>query len=110
MSKREYLLTERSKRVPTHPGLILKEDVLPDLEMSITAMAKELGISRQTLHRILKGTHPITPGMALRLGRFCDNDPMMWLKLQQAYDLKIAEIELEDDLKKIPVHHGTLVH
>ncbi|HBW25091.1 MAG: addiction module antidote protein, HigA family [Alphaproteobacteria bacterium GWC2_42_16] len=110
MSKREYLVTERRKRVPTHPGLILKEDVLPDLKMSITATAKELGISRQTLHRILKGAHPITPGMALRLGRFCDTDPMLWLKLQQAYDLKLAEIELEDDLKKIPIHHGAIIH
>ncbi|MBX9621827.1 MAG: HigA family addiction module antidote protein [Alphaproteobacteria bacterium] len=110
MSKREYLVTEHRKRIPTHPGLILKEDVLPDLGISITEMAKGLGISRQTLHRILKGTHPVTPGMALRLGRFCDNNPMMWLKLQQAYDLKIAEIELEDDLKKIPVHHGIFLH
>lgn len=104
MRKVEYFVTERSKRIPTHPGIILKEDILPNLGLSITLAAKELGVSRQTLHRILKGSHPITPIMALRLGRFCGTNPAMWLRMQQAYDLKKAEIELEDELKKIPLH------
>lgn len=104
MSKKEYFITERPKRIPTHPGVILKNDVLPSLGLSITLAAKELGISRQTLHRILNGSHPITPAMALRLGRFCNTDPGMWLRMQQAYDLKNAEIELNEELKKIPIH------
>jgi len=104
MSQREFFVTERTKRIPTHPGIIFKEDVLPYLGLSITTAAKELGISRQTLHRILNGSHPITPSMALRLGRFCDNDPAMWLRLQLAYDLKKAELELGEEIKKIPVH------
>lgn len=104
MMKKEYVVRERPQRIPTHPGVILREDVLPNLGLSITTASKELGISRQMLHRILKGTHPITPSMALRLGRFCDNDPAMWLRMQQAYDLKKAEIELKEELKKIPVH------
>lgn len=104
MIKKEYIVRGRPQRIPTHPGVILREDVLPNLGLSITTASKELGISRQMLHRILKGSHPITPSMALRLGRFCDNDPAMWLRMQQAYDLKKAEIELKDELKKIPVH------
>jgi len=104
MIKKEYLVRTHPQRIPTHPGSILKEDVLPYLGLSITKAAKELGISRQTLHRILNGSHSITPAMALRLGRFCDNDPSMWLRMQQTYDLKRAEIELRDELKKIPVH------
>jgi addiction module HigA family antidote len=104
METNEYLVMERPRRILTYPGLILKEDVLPNLGLSITTAAKELGVSRQTLHRILKGTHPITPSMALRLGRFCDSDPALWLRLQQAFDLKKAEVELEDELKKIPLH------
>lgn len=104
MTKREYILTERPKRLPTHPGLILKEDVFPSLGVSITTAAQELGVSRQTLHRILNGSHPITPSMALRLGRFCNTEAALWLRLQQAYDLKKAELELKDQLKKIPVH------
>lgn len=104
MSKVEYLVNSGSKRIPTHPGIILKEDVLVNLGLSITLAAKELGVSRQTLHRILKGSHPITPAMALRIGRFCDTNPAIWLKMQQAHDLKIAELELSEELKKIPVH------
>lgn len=106
--KKEYPVRERPQRIPTHPGLILKEDILPHLGLTITTAAKELGISRQMLHRILNGSHPITPAMALRFGRFCGNDPAMWLRMQQAYDLKNAEIELRDEIKKIPVH--TSVH
>ena len=104
MMKREYFITARPKRISTHPGSILKADILPDLGLSITQAAKELGISRQILHRILKGSHPITPKMALRLGRFCGNDPAIWLRMQQAHDLKKAELQLGDELKKIPIH------
>ena len=42
--------------------------------------------------------------MAVRLGRFCDNDPALWLRMQQAYDLRKAMIELGDEIKKIPIH------
>lgn len=104
MMKNEYLVRKEPQRIPTHPGLILKEDVLPHLELSVTTAAKELGISRQMLHRILNGSHPITPTMALRIGRFCGNSPVMWLRMQQAYDLKMAEIDLGEEIKKIPVH------
>lgn len=109
MTMKEYFVTGRPNRMPTHPGVILKEDVLPSLGLSITIAAQEMGVSRQTLHRILKGTHPITPSMALRLGRFCDTDPALWLSLQQAFDLKEAELELREELQKIPVH-SAIVH
>jgi len=108
MSKKEYIISDRPRRTPTHPGHILREDVLPNLGISITTAASELGVSRQTLHRILNGSHPITPSMALRLGRFCDTDPSLWLRLQQAYDLKRAEGEMRDELRKIPVHHAVI--
>jgi len=104
MNSEEYLVTEKPIRVPTHPGLVFKEDVLSNLKISITKTAQDLGISRQTLHKILNASHPITPTMALRFGRFCNNDPAMWLRMQQAYDLKIAEKEIEEELKKIPIH------
>lgn len=108
MDYKEYLVTKRLQRIPTHPGLLFKEDVLPSLGISITKASQELGISRQTLHRILNTTHPITPAMALRFGKFCNNDPAMWLRMQQAYDLKMAEIQLSEELKKIPVHTVSL--
>src|SRR5258708_35743667 len=60
---------------PTHPGEILREDVLPALKMSVKDAAAELGVSRQMLHSILNGTASVTPEMALRLGQFCGKGP-----------------------------------
>ena len=100
----EFHVTERATRCPSHPGRILREDVLPALELSVSAAARQLGVSRQTLHRIMAGSHSITPEMALRLGRFCGNGPGLWLRLQQDYDLWRAEQRLATELEKIPVH------
>ena len=59
----------------THPGELLREDVLPALKKSKTEIANLLGISRQTLYDILAEKQPVTPGMALRLGKLCGNGP-----------------------------------
>jgi antitoxin HigA-1 len=91
-------------RCPTHPGAILREDVLPALGLSISESARQLGITRQTMHRILAEKMSITPAMAARLGRFCGNGPGLWLRMQQAYDLWHAERDLRAELDRIPVH------
>ena len=67
---REYTVTRPVKRQPTHPGEMLREDVLPALGLSVSEAARRLGISRQQLHRVLACTHPITTEMALRIGKF----------------------------------------
>ncbi len=100
----EYFVTERPSRSPTHPGEILREDVLPALELSVSEAARQLGVSRQTLLRIMAGTHSITPEMAVRLGKFCGNGPRLWLAMQQAYDLWHAARRLRDQLEQIPTH------
>lgn len=88
---------------PVHPGEILREDVLPALGRPKTEIARLLGISRQTLYDILKEAQPVTPTMALRLGKLCGNGAEMWLRLQQRYDLTMAERELGDTLDTIPL-------
>jgi len=93
-----------SKRAPTHPGEILREDVLPSLGLSISEAARQLRVSRQTLHRILAGTSSVTPEMAVRLGKFCGNGPGLWLRMQEAFDLWHAERRLAKELEKIPAH------
>ena len=99
---REYLVSGRARRKPTHPGEMLREDVLPALGISISEAARKLRVSRQTLHRILAGTAGLTPDMAVRLGKFCGNGPGLWLRMQQAYDLWHAEQRLANELTKIP--------
>jgi addiction module HigA family antidote len=89
-------------RAPTHPGEILREDVIPALRITVKEMAEALGVTRQTLHKILNGTAAVTPEMALRLGKFCGNGPDLWLRLQQAHDLWKARQALGDQLDRIP--------
>ncbi len=103
------MMTKRSvkrgmERCPTHPGAILREDILPALGLSVSEAARQLGVTRQTLHRIMAERVSITPQMAVRLGRFCGNGPGLWLRMQQAYDLWHAERELRAELEQIPIH------
>jgi addiction module HigA family antidote len=95
------VLARRLLRAPTHPGAILREDVLPALGMSITDAAAHLRISRQSLHRILAEKASVTPEMAVRLGKFVGNGPGLWLRMQQAYDLWHAERNLQEEIATI---------
>lgn len=85
---------------PTHPGAILREDVLPALKISKTETAKLLGISRQTLYDILDEKLSVTPEMALRIGKLCGNGPEFWLRLQIQRDLWKAAQKI--DVESIP--------
>jgi len=91
------------RRPPTHPGAMLREDILPMVGESVATVAKKLGVTRQHLHRILAERAPVSPEMALRLGKFCGNGPGLWLRMQQVYDLWHAERAMEKELAKIPV-------
>jgi addiction module HigA family antidote len=98
----EHSVRAGAKRPPTHPGEILREDVLPHLNLSVSAAARQLRVTRQTLHRILAGRAAVTPEMAVRLGKFCGNGPGLWLRLQQAYDLWHAQRRLRAEVERIP--------
>ena len=87
---------------PMHPGELLREEILPALERPKTEIAKLLGISRQALYDVLTEKQPVTPVMALRLGKLCGNGPDLWLNLQKRYDLYQAQQELGDKIKNIP--------
>ena len=92
------------RRPPTHPGVIFREDVLPALGLSISEAARQLRVSRQTLHRVLAGGSAVSPEMAVRLGKFCGNGAGLWLRMQEAFDLWHAERRLAEELDKIPAH------
>jgi len=97
----EYCVKRPLKRAPIHPGEVLRDDVLPELELTVSEAARRLGVSRQQLHRILGCTHPITVEMALRIGRLAGNGPGLWLRMQQNFDLWHVEQDLKDELKMI---------
>ena len=89
-------------RPPVHPGELLREDVLPAVGEPVATVAKKLGVTRQHLHRILAEKAPVSPGMALRLGKFYGNGPGLWLAMQQAYDLWHAERAMRKEIARIP--------
>lgn len=72
------------------------------LGVSVSEAARELGVSRQTLHRILREQTAVTPEMAVRLGKYCGNGPGLWLRLQLEYELWQAEQALRKEVKAIP--------
>lgn len=86
---------------PTHPGEFLREDVLPSLGIPKTEIAKRLGISRAMLYAILDERAPISPAMALRLGRLLGTTPESWLNMQRDYDLRLLELEMSEELDDI---------
>lgn len=86
---------------PTHPGEILREDVLPALDVTKTRFAALLHVSRQTLYDILGEKQPVTPQMALRLGRLLGNGPEIWVRMQGAYDLAVAAQTMGPELEQI---------
>jgi addiction module HigA family antidote len=87
---------------PTHPGELLREDVLPALGRSKVEIAALLGVSRRQLYNILEEEQPITPHMALRIGKLTGTTPESWLSMQQAYDLRLARQLIGGALKDIP--------
>lgn len=76
---------------PPHPGLTLRDDVLPALGLTVTAAAQQLGVTRVTLSRVLNGRAGISPEMALRieawLGVKRGGEVRLWLAEQSAYDM-----------------------
>ena len=87
---------------PMHPGELLREEVLPALDRPKTAIAKLLGVSRQTLYDILEERQPVTPMMALRLGKLCGNGPELWLNLQSHFDLDRLNKAKRAEIAAIP--------
>lgn len=77
---------------PVHPGEFLREDYLVPLGMSANALAKALNVAAPRINDIVRERRGISADTALRLARYFDTSPQLWLNLQAAYDLRLAEI------------------
>ena len=84
-----------------HPGELLREEILPLLDFRPAQAARQLGVSRQSLHAILDGHAGISADMALRFAALFGNSPMHWLNMQAIYDLQRSAKRLRKDIAHI---------
>ena len=87
----EQVAKSQSTRCPSHPGAILRDDVIPAVKRSKSEIARLLGISRQHLHDILEEKKPLSPEVAVRVGKLFGSGAGIWVKMQGAYDTWHAE-------------------
>ncbi|WP_226584196.1 HigA family addiction module antitoxin [Acuticoccus sediminis] len=73
-------------RCPTHPGALLREDLIPAVGRSKIEIAQLLGISRQHLYDLIEERKPVTANTAARLGELFGDGPGSWLRMQATYD------------------------
>ncbi|VAW43409.1 Antitoxin HigA [hydrothermal vent metagenome] len=89
------------KRKPTHPGEMLREDFLPDYGLTVSSLAKAIGVSRQSINELLRERRRISPEMALRLARLFGNSPEFWLNAQRTVDLWVAAQAIQNEVAYI---------
>lgn len=75
------------KRRPTHPGELLREEILPAAELTQAELAARLGVSRRSVGDLVRERRSLTPDMAHRLARVFKTTPEFWMNLQQAVDI-----------------------
>ena len=93
--------TKPREIAPTHPGEMLREDFMPDYNLTTTGLAEKLGVSRQTINELLLERRSVSPAMALRLSMLFGNTPEFWLNAQRVVDLWNAKKEIKQDIEKI---------
>ena len=79
------------KRRPTHPGAIVREDILPHLNITQADLAVRMGVSRLTVSELIHEKRGFSADMAIRLAKVLRTTPETWLRMQQAVDLWDAQ-------------------
>jgi addiction module HigA family antidote len=95
-----YAAKRNPKRCPTHPGALLREDLIPATNKSVAKIAELLGISRQHLYDILNERKPVSAKVAVLLGKLFGDGAGVWTRMQAAYDTWHAERDV--DVSDIP--------
>lgn len=88
-------MTRNPDRCPSHPGALLREDVIPATGKTKTEIASLLGISRQHLYDIMSEKKSVSPEVAVRLAKMFGGGPLAWVRMQGAYDAWHAAREVD---------------
>lgn len=89
---RSSITIDEVRLPPIHPGEILAEE-LAEIGVSVTALARAIDVPQSRMADVVGGKRAVTADTALRLGRYFGTAPRLWLNLQAAYDLAVAEAE-----------------
>ncbi len=84
---------------PIHPGVYLKE-ILNELNISQYRLAQDLGVPAMRINHVIHGKRPVTAELALRLGRYFNQNPRYWMNLQSRYDMDVVEDALADQISR----------
>ena len=93
--------TRALQRRPTHPGEMLREDFLPNYELTVSGLAAAVGVSRQSINELLRCRRAVSPEMALRLAKVFGNSAEFWRNAQRAVDLWEAAQLLKSAVARI---------
>lgn len=96
----EFTATRNTNRCPTHPGELLRDVILPAIDLGKSELAGKLGISRQHLYDILNERKPVSPEVAVRLGKAFGDGAEVWLRMQSAFDAWHAARSV--DVSRVP--------
>jgi addiction module HigA family antidote len=95
------LAVRNQTRVPTHPGELMREIIEEHANLSVTDAARRMGVSRQALHAVLRGSSAVSADMALRFARLVGGEPELYLRTQENRDLWAARQRLGARLSRI---------
>jgi len=97
---KQSMLNNRTRK-PTHPGEVLREDLLPATGLTQEQFATLLGVSRRTVNEILNERRPVSVDMAHRLARALNTTPDVWVNMQTTLDLWEAAETNKTEYEKI---------
>ncbi|MEI8075139.1 MAG: HigA family addiction module antitoxin [Bacteroidota bacterium] len=79
----------------THPGELLKREIIVANKLSISAVSEMLGVTRAALSNLLNEKAAISPMMALRIEKVFGGNAELWIRMQATYDLRMAEKKIK---------------
>lgn len=91
----------REATKPAHPGELIRGDILPATGLTQDQFAQRLGVSRRTINEIVNERRPLSVDMAIRLARFLNTTPDVWINMQTALDLWEASRTNKNEYEKI---------
>ena len=88
------------KLAPIHPGEVLAEDFMAPRGLSANQLALALRVPANRLTEMIRGRRSISADTALRLARYFDTTPALWMNLQSRYDLDVAQDEAGKQIER----------